>query len=174
MATVYALVRVRRSRLPRAQHQTGAVDDGEIGQVAAVERQLQRSLGAWVGLSAVGGTAAIAAGRSRKDPLLRAFGLQTLLWAAVDAGVLAASTRGGTPPAGRLRTLLLANTAADVGYVGVGAVLAARPDRVPRRLRGRRTSDAALRGHGLAVVLQGLALLVIDSTAAARLRPPRC
>lgn len=159
--------------------QTGAVDDDEVGQVAAVEQQLQRSLGAWVGASAVGGAAAIAAGRSRQDPLLRAFGLQTLLWAAVDAGVLAASTRGSTPPAGRLRALLLANAAADVGYVGVGAVLAARPDRVTERLRGlsrrgrRRTSDEALRGHGLAVVLQGLALLVIDTTSAARLRPPR-
>jgi hypothetical protein len=150
-----------------------AVDDDEVGQVAAVERQLQRSLGAWVGLSGVGGAAAIAAGRSRQDPQLRAFGLQTLLWAAVDAGVLVASTRGSTPPAGRLRALLLANSVADVGYVGVGAALATRPDRVPRRLRGRRTSDAALRGHGIAVVVQGLALLVIDTTAATRLRPPR-
>ncbi|PWJ56259.1 hypothetical protein SAMN06264364_101234 [Quadrisphaera granulorum] len=147
--------------------------------MVAVERQLQRSLGAWVGVSTVGGAAAIAVGRSRKDPLLRAFGLQTLLWAAADAGVLAASTRGNTPPAGRLRALLIANAAADVAYVGIGSALAARPDRVPQRLRGlgrqerRRTSDAAVRGHGLAVVVQGLALLVIDSTAAARLRPPR-
>ncbi|TNM68521.1 hypothetical protein FHN55_06915 [Streptomyces sp. NP160] len=155
------------------------MDDDEVGQVVAVERQLQRSLGAWVGVSAVGGAAAIAVGRSREDPLLRAFGLQTLLWAAVDTGVLAASARGGTAPAGRLRRLLLANTAADVGYVGVGAALAVRPDRVPQRLRARsgsgrrRTSDAALRGHGLAVVVQGLALLVIDSAAVARLRPSR-
>ncbi|MGQ7297380.1 DUF6992 family protein [Quadrisphaera sp. KR29] len=149
------------------------MDDDEVGRVEQVEHRLQRSLSAWVALSAVGGAVALAAGRSRTDPALRAFGVQTLLWAAVDAGVLAASRRGTTPPAGRLRALLLANAAADVGYVGLGAALAARPQRVPRRLRRRGTTDAALRGHGLAVVLQGAALLVLDCTSAARLRPPR-
>ena len=58
----------------------------------------------------------------------------------------------------RLRRVLLVNAALDVGYVAAGALLVARtPD-----LGGRLTPEQA-RGHGVAVVVQGLALFVLDA-----------
>lgn len=159
----------RRARtVPR---HAGAVDD----DVESVERDLTRALGAWTAASALVGAASALVGQRSGCPALRAFGVQTLLWAGVDAVVLgvgaaARARAGGPPPAERLRRLLVVNTVADVGYVAVGSALAVRPDRAPRRRgRGRRTSEAELRAHGLAVVVQGLALLVLDARAAARL-----
>jgi len=150
------------------------VDD----DVEAVERELTRALRTWTVASTLTGAVAVVVGRRRGLPALRAFGEQTVLWAVVDAAVLGvgAAVRAGAdgpPPAERLRLLLTANAVADVGYVALGAALASRPDRVPRRLRrrkrGRRTSQAELRAHGLAVVVQGLALLVLDTRAARKL-----
>lgn len=146
--------------------------------VEAVERELTRALRAWTVASTLTGAAAAVAGRLSGEPALRAFGAQTVLWAVVDAAVMGvgAAVRAradGPPPAQRLRLLLTTNAVADVGYVALGSALASRPDRVPRRLRrqkhGRRTSDAELRAHGAAVVVQGLALLVLDTRAARKL-----
>ncbi len=146
--------------------------------VEAVERELTRALRAWTVASTLAGAVAVVVGKRREDPALRALGEQTVLWAAVDGAVLGAGAAvraraDGPPPAERLRLLLTANAVADVGYVALGAALASRPDRVPRRLRrrrrGRRTSEAELRAHGLAVVVQGLALLVLDTRAARKL-----
>ena len=148
--------------------------------VEAVERELTRALRTWTVASTLTGAVALVVGKRRGHPALRAFGEQTVLWAAVDAAVLGAGAAvraraSGPPPAERLRLLLTTNAVADVGYVALGSALAARPDRVPRRLRrrgrGRRTSEAELRAHGLAVVVQGLALLVLDARAARRLGP---
>ncbi len=135
-------------------------------RVARVERELRVGLGAWsTGSAAVGAVVALA-GRRTERPGAQAFGVQTLLWAGVDAAVLGAGAlaraRAARPvSAARLRRVLLVNAGADVGYVVTGLVLVARSDR-----RGRH-----LREHGLAVVVQGLALLVLDGRSAARLRP---
>ena len=104
---------------------------------------------------------------------MNAFGRQTLAWGAVDgiiAGVgrLTRRRRGALTPDERaakaktLRTVLLANAAADVGYVAGGLVVAARD------VQGRRTFGLQ-RGDGVAIAMQGAFLLVLDLSQAQRL-----
>ena len=95
-----------------------------------VARALPRRLAAWGLLSTAGG---LLAARRGRDAEQRAFGRQSVAWGAVDLGIaamgLTASRRGKQPPsARRLRRILLVNAAADVGYVAVGAHLAAPPE----------------------------------------------
>ncbi|MEV5040782.1 DUF6992 family protein [Microbacterium sp. LMI1x-1-1.1] len=98
-------------------------------------------------------------------PRTRAFGVQTLMWGAIDAGLAAFTRRQQAVPKKRmLRRILLVNAALDVGYVATGAHLAARTPSF-----GGRLGAADARGHGLAIVIQGAALFVIDLTAARRL-----
>ena len=70
------------------------------------------------------------------------------------------AVRGPTDPC-RLRRVLLVNAALDVGYLAAGAWLVLAP---AARVRG-------LGGDGLAVLVQGGFLLVLDSAAARALRP---
>jgi MFS family permease len=88
----------------------------------------------------------------------RAFWLVCGIWCFVNC-IIALAGLVGTPAAlPALRRLLLINAGLDVVYVAVGAVLLSR-----RSLR--------LRGSGLAVVVQGLFLLIFD-TVHAMLLPP--
>lgn len=121
----------------------------------SVEERLTRVLAAWAAGSMVTGAALSV------SPRTRGFGRQTAAWGAVDALIVAAGLRtrartGPTDPA-RLRRVLLVNAALDVGYLVVGAGLVRR---------------ARWRGDGLAVLVQGGFLLVLD-TAAARALTPR-
>lgn len=96
----------------------------------------------------------------------RAFGLQTLMWGAIDVALATFTRRReGVPKKRMLRRILLVNAALDVGYIATGGHLAARTPSF-----GGRVSPTAARGHGLAIVIQGAALFVIDLTAARRLR----
>ena len=118
-----------------------------------VEEQLTRALGAWAAGSVVLGAALSA------HPRTRGFGRQSAAWGAVDGAIAAVGVhnrrrKGPTDPA-RLRTVLLVNAGLDFGYLAMGA-------------RMRRTDR--WRGDGLAVLVQGAFLLVLDITAAARLR----
>jgi hypothetical protein len=119
-------------------------------------------------LTVLGATSTLVGLGLTAAPSARAFGLQTAAWGVVDlaiAGVGAA--RSSTPPtARRLRTVLLVNAALDVGYLAVGTQLAVR-----RPGFGGRLGPAAARGHGTAVVVQGLALLVLDLAHARRISP---
>ena len=122
------------------------------------EERLTQVLGGWAAGSVVLGAAL------SLSPRTRGFGRQTAVWGAVDgaiayAGVLGRRRRGPTDRV-RLRRVLLLNAGLDVGYLGVGAALAGG-----RRVRGR-----SYRGDGLAVLVQGAFLLLLDTTAAARLR----
>ncbi|KAA9085432.1 DUF6992 family protein [Microbacterium radiodurans] len=131
-----------------------------MSSARTVTRTVVRRLTRWGTASMLVGGVLALPGRTR------AFGLQTLMWGAIDLA-LAAITRGRdkVPQAQTLRRILLVNAALDVGYVAAGAHLAVRTPTFGGRLR---PTDA--RGHGLAVVLQGAALFVIDLTAARRLR----
>lgn len=118
-----------------------------------VEEQLTRVLGAWAVGSVLLGTVLSVPARTR------GFGRQTVAWGAVDGAIACAGVRGrarkGPTDPTRLRRVLLANAALDVGYLALGE-------------RMRRTER--WRGDGLAVLVQGAFLLVLDTTAARRLR----
>lgn len=117
-----------------------------------VEARLTQVLGGWaVGSVLVG--AALSA-----HPRTRGFGRQTAAWGAVDGAIAYVGVRGrqrkGPTDPERLRKVLLLNAGLDVGYLALGA-------------RMRRTER--WRGDGLAVLVQGAFLLVLDTTAATRL-----
>jgi hypothetical protein len=121
--------------------------------VSTVEEQLTRVLGGWAAGSLVAGAVLSA------DRRTRGFGRQTFAWGAVDGVIASVGARrraanGPTEPA-RLRTVLLVNAGLDVGYLAAGAWL---------------VRDGRWRGDGLAVLVQGAFLLVLDATAARRLR----
>jgi hypothetical protein len=130
------------------------------------ERTLARTTVAWGLLSAAVGLGVAA--RSR-DPWRRSFGVQTAGWGAVDLGIAVLGLRlqdrrmrrlpdpyaaaAQEPERRTLRRILLANAAADVGYVALGAVLA-------------RNARARVSGAGVAIVVQGAFLLLHDSVHA--------
>jgi hypothetical protein len=127
-------------------------------------RALTRTVGGFGLASLLAGAAVAAAGRSAGT---RAFGQQTAAWGAVDLGILAfsaARSRGSAPDPARLRRILLLNAGLDVGYVAAGAHAAWH-----RSSLGGRLAPQAARGHGAAVVVQGLGLLVIDLAFARRM-----
>lgn len=126
------------------------------------ERSLARATVVWGGASLAAGVALAL----RREPWLRAFGLQTAGWGAVDLGIAGLAGwlqtrrmhRSGDPyaPAALerervlLRRVLVANAVADAGYVALGLVLA----RSPR---------PEVAGAGVAVAVQGAFLLLHDS-----------
>ena len=131
-----------------------------MSSARTVTRTVVRRLTRW-------GTASVLVGGVLALPRrTRGFGLQTLMWGAIDLALAAVTRRRGTVPQTQtLRRILLVNAALDVGYVAAGAHLAVRTPTF-----GGRLQPADARGHGLAVVLQGAALFVIDRTAVRRLR----
>lgn len=107
-----------------------------------------------------------------RDPLVRQFGVQALVWGAIDAALAlfgrrsarrkaAAYERGDLDnadmlrEAANMRRILLVNAGLDVGYI-VGGVW------VMRRFHARRDR----RGMGLGILVQGAFLLVYDSLLA--------
>lgn len=140
------------------------------GRVAAERAHLVR-VGAWGGTALLSGAALLLAS-DREQLGRRAFGMQTAAWGAVNVAIAGvALARGGDAATldlatalareDRLGDLLWLNMGLNVGYVAVGTTLyavgaraaVARPD--------------AWRGHGAAVVVQGLGLLVLDGLALA-------
>jgi hypothetical protein len=130
----------------------------DVARDGTVEERLTRVLGGWaVGSLLVGGALSL-------RPGTRAFGRQTAAWGAVDGaialvGARRRATRGPTDPE-RLRRVLLLNAGLDVGYLAAGAALVRLP---AARARG-------LRGDGVAVLVQGGFLLLLDTVAARALR----
>lgn len=118
-----------------------------------VEATLTRVLGGWAAASVAVGVGLAA------RPATRGLGRQTAAWGAVDGAIALVGSRrrarsGPTDPA-RLRRVLLVNAALDVGYLAAGAWL---------------VRNGRWRGDGQAVLVQGAFLLLLDTTAAARLR----
>lgn len=147
----------------------------EPEDVAVVERDLRRALTAWAVASTATGVvvrAVAGSARSPRRPVLAGFGTQTVMWDVADAAIagVGALRPGDEPEPATLRRVLLLNAVLDAGYVAAGAALAARPGSAPRWLRWPDRSGVHLRGHGIAVVVQGAFLLVLDTAAARRLR----
>jgi hypothetical protein len=119
----------------------------------------------WSGLSVLGATAVatMTAARRVRSPLLQHFASQMAAWGVV-VGVIAGiglrtlelrDVSGAT----RLERLAWMNIGLDVGYVAVGLVLAVCAWTIARRM--------APIGAGVAIVVQGMALLLIDLQFAA-------
>jgi hypothetical protein len=129
-----------------------------------VAASLTRTL-AVLGASSIVVGGAIALVSSSPGP--RAFGQQSAAWGAINLGIAGfGAWRSRTRPAeaASLRRTLLVNAGLDVVYVAAGAHVAFH-----RSTFGGRISPEAARGHGLAVVGQGLALMALDLTYARRL-----
>ena len=130
----------------------------------AVAASLTRTL-AVLGASSVviGGLVAVAS----SHPGRRAFGQQSAAWGAINLGIAgfgAWRSQAHPAQAAGLRRTLLVNAGLDVVYVAAGAHVAHH-----RTTFGDRVAPDAARGHGLAVVGQGLALMALDLTYAGRL-----
>ena len=138
-----------------------------------VERELTTALLAWAGGSVSAGAVIAVSGGWVHRPELVAFGRQTAAWGAIDAviagvgvlsrrrrGLLSAAQRG--KKASALRTILMVNAVADVGYIAGGLAIMARAR------KGKATWRMGA-GDGAAIVVQGLALLVLDASMARRL-----
>ena len=131
-----------------------------------MERKLTAALLAWSAASVTVGTGLALVGKRNQRAELMSFGRQTAAWGAVDAliagaGALSRRRRGhlsdeeATKKVRSLRSLLLINAVADAGYIAGGAVVFARG----------RTGATTLRmsaGDGLAIVVQGAFLLILD------------
>ncbi|GGG15115.1 hypothetical protein GCM10007304_31460 [Rhodococcoides trifolii] len=125
----------------------------------SVADRLGRHLTTWGGASVVLGGALGIAGRS---PSIRAFGVQSAGWGAIDLLIAGAGALSKKPPTtSKLRKTLWVNAGLDVGYIAAGAHVAVRKP----RFGGRITVEEAA-GHGVAVVVQGAALLLLDTVHA--------
>ena len=132
-----------------------------------VERAHLLRLLAWGVSSVLVGTLVVAVlrARNRRSPLLESFAWQTAGWGAVcmlaGAAFLATLAPRDLASATRLDRLLWLNIGLDGGYVLVGASLILVGARPRWRL--------GLVGAGIAVVVQGLALGLLDLLFAARI-----
>lgn len=122
---------------------------------------LGRSLVLWGAGSAVAGGLLALAGRS---PSQRAFGMQNAGWGAIDVAIALVAKNRPTPIAQRLSTVLGVNAGLDVLYVLAGGHIAWH-----RPLFGGRVTAAQSRAHGAAIVVQGSALLILDTVHVRRL-----
>lgn len=132
----------------------------------ALERGHLVRLGGWAAASIVGGFAALFYARragSQGQGFWRHFGIQSAAWGAVDLLIVLAAWNGlgirDLAGAIALDRFLWLNIGLDVGYAMVGATLFVFGLRAPRR--------AGLVGAGVAIVAQGLALLVLDAQLSA-------
>lgn len=103
------------------------------------------------------------------QPLLTHFAIQTAAWGAVDLAICAWAWRGlamrDVNGATSLVNFLWLNVGLDIGYVGVGVTLALVSWRLGQRLAGV--------GAGMGVIVQGLALAVLDAVLIAEIAAAR-
>ncbi|MDX1675689.1 MAG: hypothetical protein R3314_12915, partial [Longimicrobiales bacterium] len=121
------------------------------------------------GASLLTGLGLLAGTGGGAHPGWRGFGVQAAAWGAINLGIVGwAFASGFDAPAGSLAgaiaaedaygNILLVNLGLNVGYMLVGGALAVAAGHGIAR-------PAAVRGHGLGVVVQGLGLLVLDGIA---------
>jgi hypothetical protein len=137
------------------------------------EREITTLLGVWAAGSVIKGSAIALIGKRTGRRQWLTFGRQTAMWGAVDGliagvGAFTRSRRGELTPdevdaeARKLRRLLLINAAADVVYIAGGAHIAVHAGKDGTSLR-------MTRGDGVAILIQGAFLLVLDTAYAKRL-----
>ena len=133
----------------------------------AVERAHLIRLIVWGGASLLVGTALLGLVRFRghRSALLDHFGMQTAAWGAIELALALSrlyqlelrNLAGAT----RLDRVLWLNIGLDVGYVMVGITVLVLGWRLARRM--------GLVGAGLAVIVQGLALALLDLVLAGQI-----
>jgi hypothetical protein len=129
---------------------------GRTPDVAELERRLLVTLAAWSTWSVGVGGVLWQVGRQEGVAGLRTAGRTTVAWGVADAAAVGwfgwrrRSRAEVDPPARarRMARLTGGNAALDVGYVAAGALLA---------------TSARRRGTGVATVVQGLALMFLDT-----------
>lgn len=82
-------------------------------------------------------------------PATAAFGAMTLFWIAIDLAIAGWAVLAPVTDVAEFRQLLLINGGLDVLYLATGAFLISRPKSI-------------LRGFGLAILVQGGFLLILD------------
>jgi hypothetical protein len=139
---------------------TNRPSDDYAQSVQQFSHSVSSRLMAWSVMSMLGGSLLWRWG----SPFGRGFGIQALVWGAIDALIAAAGLLSQRPTgtaltphtgerqATKLRRLLWFNTLLDVGYVLGGLWLA--------RTKGK--TDAYWRGHGWGIVVQGKFLFWFD------------
>jgi hypothetical protein len=133
----------------------------------AIERAHLMRLIAWGGASLLIGTALLGLMRIRghRSALLDHFGIQTMAWGAIDLVLALTSLRRlelrDLAGATRLDRFLWLNIGLDVGYVMVGVTLLVLGWQLARRM--------GLIGAGLAVIVQGSALALLDLVLAGQI-----
>jgi len=137
----------------------------------ALERGHLLRLALWGGGSVLAGSALLAwlaVGR-RVAPLLRHFAIQCAAWGAVDLAIVAWAWRGlalrDFAGAQGLVNFLWLNVGLDAGYVAVGVTLAL--------LAWRWGPRPGAVGAGAGVIVQGLALALLDLRLVALIGPVR-
>jgi hypothetical protein len=133
----------------------------------AIERAHLMRLVVWGGASVLVGSALLGLMRIRghRSALLDHFGIQTAAWGAIDlvlalTGLQRLELRD-LAGATRLDRFLWLNIGLDVGYVLVGITLVVLGWRLVRRM--------GLIGAGMAVIVQGSALAVLDLVLAGQI-----
>jgi hypothetical protein len=135
----------------------------------ALERGHLLRLALWGGASILAGTALLTwlVVRRAEAPLLRHFAIQTAAWGAVDCMLCLWAWRGlvlrDYAGAQRLVTVLWLNLGLDADYVAIGATLLLTAWKWGARAGGI--------GAGIGIVVQGLALLLLDLRLLAAIGP---
>lgn len=133
--------------------------------ILRAERQHLLQLLVWAGLSIVAATALATtlAVRRVRSPLLNHFAIQMAAWGAligvVGAFRLATATLRDVSGAARLERYVWMNVGLDAGYVAAGAMLSITAWLLARKM--------AAVGAGVAIIVHGLALLLINLQFAA-------
>lgn len=134
-----------------------------------LERGHLLRLALWGGASVLVGTLLLAfmAMRRTTAPLLRHFAIQTAAWGAVNLAICLWAARGLAPRdyagAQSLINVLWLNTGLDVGYAAVGTTLAITAWRWGARAGGI--------GAGIGIIVQGIALMLLDLRLIALIGP---
>jgi len=133
----------------------------------AVERTHLIRLLVWGGASLLVGTALLGLLRARghRSALLDHFGIQTAAWGGIELALALVRLQQlelrDLAGATRLDRLLWLSIGLDLGYVMVGTTLLVLGWRLSRR--------AGFAGAGLAVIMQGLALALLDLVLAGQI-----
>ena len=153
---------------PRAVAQPIATVEALSVELAEAQRAHLWRVGAWGAANLAAGSALFLFSDAEMRPGRRAFGMQAAAWGAINTGIAVAGLAGGAGPdslwadalgaENAYADILLVNLGLNVGYIAVGGTLIAVAG------RGVSTPDA-WRGHGSALVVQGLGLFVLDGLA---------